>query len=257
HGSAKRKGKAKQKETLRSEGVSWCRSLIESADDWESDPLIDFLTMHMLKWNPQQRLSAAECLNTASEINLFSESIAQKGDLTPRLHPVHGTDDIDIEEASTIIRPLSHMETLAQNVRASRSEGCMLRSAGPSPPLIPRDDERTSSVFREQPDTRSAKRRRTVNDTEQVELPQPPTEGFIWDNRGATLQINEINEMTDSTIDRLLHVSRSSLKFMTPSHSRTDDPDMNNTKVQARWHPVLPLASSHDHQERQTPRQPP
>ncbi|KAK5188666.1 Protein kinase protein rad53 [Exophiala xenobiotica] len=257
HGSAKRKGKAKQKETLRSEGVSWCRSLIESADDWESDPLIDFLTMHMLKWNPQQRLSAAECLNTASEINLFSESIAQKGDLTPRLHPVHGTDDIDIEEASTIIRPLSHMETLAQNVHASRSEGSMLRSAGPSPPLIPRDDERTSSVFREQPDTRSAKRRRTVNDTEQVELPQPPTEGFIWDNRGATLQINEINEMTDSTIDRLLHVSQSSLKCMTPSHSRTDDPDMNNTKVQARWHPVLPLASSHDHQERQTPRQPP
>ncbi|KAK5400021.1 hypothetical protein LTR06_011318 [Exophiala xenobiotica] len=149
------------------------------------------------------------------------------------------------------------METLAQNVRASRSEGSMLRSAGPSPPLIPRDDERTSSVFREQPDTRSAKRRRTVNDTEQVELPLPPTEGFTWDNRGATLQINEINELTDSTIDRLLHVSRSSLKFMTPSHSRTDDPDMNNTKVQARWHPVLPLASSHDHQERQTPRQPP
>ncbi|KAK5187915.1 hypothetical protein LTR92_011830, partial [Exophiala xenobiotica] len=119
------------------------------------------------------------------------------------------------------------------------------------------DDERTSSVFREQLDTRSAKRRRTVNDTEQVELPQPPTEGFTWDNRGATLQINEINELTDSTINRLLHVSRSSLKFMTPSHSRTDDPDINNTKVQARWIPVLPLASSHDHQERQTPRQPP
>ncbi|KAK5464522.1 hypothetical protein LTR55_011735 [Exophiala xenobiotica] len=257
HGSAKRKGKAKQKETLQSDGVSWCRSLIESANDWESDLLIDFLTMHMLKWNPQERLSAAECLNTASEINLFSESIAQKGDLTPRLHPVHGTDDIDIEEASTIIRPLSHMETLAQNVRASRSEGCMLRSAGPSPPLIPRDDERTSSVFREQTDTRSAKRRRTVNDTEQVELPQPPTEGFIWDNRGATFQNNEINELTDSTIDRLLHVSRSSLKFMTPSHSRADGPDMNNTKVQARWIPVLPLASSHDHQERPTPRQPP
>ncbi|KAK5188601.1 Protein kinase protein rad53, partial [Exophiala xenobiotica] len=242
NGSAKQKGKAKQKETLQSEGVSWCQSLIETADDWESDPLIDFLTMHMLKWNPQERLPAAECLRTASEINLFGESIAQTGGLTPRLQPVHGTDDIDIEEASTIVRSLSHMEALSQNARASRSEGCMLRSAGPSQPLIPSDDEGASSASREQRDHRSTKRRRAANDTELVELPQSLTQGFIWDNRGATLQINEINEMTDSTIDRLLHVPRSFPKVMTSSRSRVDGPDMNNTKVQARWIPGLPLA---------------
>ena len=254
HRSAKQKGKAKQKEILQSEGVSWCQSLIESADDWESDPLIDFLTMHMLKWNPQERLPAAECLKTASEINLFSGSIAQTGDLTPRLQPVHGTDYIDIEEASTIISPLSHLEALSRNVRASRNEGCMPQSARSSPLSIPSDDERTSSVFREQRETRSAKRRRSANDTELVELPQPPTQSFTWDNRGATLQINEINEMTESAIDRLLRLSRSSLKFMTPSHSVTGGPDINNTKVQAGGIPGLPIAGLHDHQERQTQR---
>lgn len=156
----KEKGKAKH-ETVPFGGKSWCQRLIDSAADWESDDLIDFLTQHMLRWDPQERMSAAECLRRAFEINLFSEPIAQTGGLTPRLPSAY-----DTEELSTFIISPGNVDSLSQNVPASvRTGKHRLLSTGPLP-SIPGADEPTPSAFAKHCDARSVKRRRTANDAE-------------------------------------------------------------------------------------------
>jgi len=133
--------------------------------------VIDFLTRHMLRWEPQKRLSAAKCLRTASQIGLFDETILQTGNRTPQPEPDRGTND-NTEDASTIREPFW------QDVRTSvRDEGDPPRSQGPSPSCIPEhsqveealgrveprnEDESTSLVSRERYN-RAAKRRRTTN----------------------------------------------------------------------------------------------
>lgn len=59
---------------LRLWGHAWCDILIAKANDEDSDILIDFLTGHMLRWDPEERLPAAECLVRAAEIGLFNET---------------------------------------------------------------------------------------------------------------------------------------------------------------------------------------
>lgn len=48
----------------------WYADIIEAAKDWDSDPLINLLSSSMLKINPQERLSASECLKKASKLHL-------------------------------------------------------------------------------------------------------------------------------------------------------------------------------------------
>ncbi|KIW24859.1 hypothetical protein, variant [Cladophialophora immunda] len=123
---------------LRLRGQVWCNSLIEEADDWDSDKVIDFLTKYMLRWEPRERLSAAECLSTASEIGLFDDSILQIGTLMPRLESDWDTDntDTDTEEASTIREPL--WQSIGTPVR---DEGNVPRPPGPCPSCIPDQDQ--------------------------------------------------------------------------------------------------------------------
>ena len=91
---------------LRLWGQAWCRFLIKTADDWDSDKVTDFLTKYMLRWEPQERLSAAKCLKTASKMGLFDATFSHTGHDTPRLQPTGAADDTDTEEASTIMGPL-------------------------------------------------------------------------------------------------------------------------------------------------------
>ncbi len=151
-------------------GKTWCRYVMKKAEDWDSDRLIDFLTKYMLKLEPLERLSAAECLRTASEIGLFHNPL-QTGNLTPRAEPVRHTGDVDTDDASTIREPSADT--------SARDQGCASRSRGPSPPFIAQhgrlehwrrrvetyeegEDAPSASVI--EYNNRAPKRRRTTND---------------------------------------------------------------------------------------------
>ncbi|KAK5214957.1 Protein kinase protein rad53 [Exophiala xenobiotica] len=71
------------KRQLRSWGKSWCQSLIETADDWDSDTLIHFITTYMLRWQPEEPESAADCLKKGLERGLFDGDSSQKGSAKP------------------------------------------------------------------------------------------------------------------------------------------------------------------------------
>ncbi|KAA6413300.1 MAG: AGC kinase [Lasallia pustulata] len=43
-------------------GVAWCRRVVDHANDWDPDDLIDLLTTGMLRIIPEERLSASACL---------------------------------------------------------------------------------------------------------------------------------------------------------------------------------------------------
>ncbi|KIW24853.1 uncharacterized protein PV07_10541 [Cladophialophora immunda] len=170
-----RRKNVKQPNEIQRQALGWCQLIIEAAEDWESDSMIDFLRGCMIIWEPAKRLPADECVQKGLEAGLFTGVFSQTGNVTPRLQPDGGTGDVNIKEASTVMGPLW------QNVRTSpRNEERTLRLRGtPSPPLheceqVPQshggislnDDESTSLVTPERYDNRFAKRRRTTDDFE-------------------------------------------------------------------------------------------
>ena len=84
-------------------GLGWCQRLVAAAEDWDSDHLIDFLTEHMLKLDPRNRLPAGDCLTRASELGLFDVAFSKTGHVTPRLQPVPAAGEFDQEDQSTIM----------------------------------------------------------------------------------------------------------------------------------------------------------
>lgn len=42
-------------------GRRWCQTIIRTLNDWDSDPLIDFLSNNMLVFEPERRYSAEDC----------------------------------------------------------------------------------------------------------------------------------------------------------------------------------------------------
>ena len=89
---------------LKKWGLNWCQHIVNSAEDWDSDSLIDFLTGNMLKLDAHDRLSAGDCLREASALGLFDGVFLKTGHVTPRLQPVPIVDEIDQEDQSTLIR---------------------------------------------------------------------------------------------------------------------------------------------------------
>jgi serine/threonine protein kinase len=55
-------------------GLSWCNKIIERLNDWDSDPLIDFLSTAMLIIDPKWRHSARNCWVQALELSGWFES---------------------------------------------------------------------------------------------------------------------------------------------------------------------------------------
>ena len=166
---------------LRPWGYAWCNVLIVKANDEDSDILIDFLTGHMLRRKPQERLSAAKCLHRAAEIGLFSATSYRTGEVTPRLQPHRGTD-IHPEDASIMVGPLrQHVRTPQENT------GRVPRSQSLSPSFLPEcevaqpssaglegssHDEGPTTVFRTSGYS-PTKRRRTTNGLHHPNLEYP------------------------------------------------------------------------------------
>jgi len=64
-------------------GLAWCRRVVTSAIDWESEALIDLLTTGMLRMRPEERLSADVCLAKGCALGLFDGQSLDLGVATP------------------------------------------------------------------------------------------------------------------------------------------------------------------------------
>ncbi|KAI9778186.1 MAG: hypothetical protein M1816_004238 [Peltula sp. TS41687] len=63
-------------------GPAWCRHLVDYANDWDLDVLIDLLTTRMLRMEPRERLSADACLRKAYDLGLFDNPSVPPGGAT-------------------------------------------------------------------------------------------------------------------------------------------------------------------------------
>ncbi|KIW36762.1 hypothetical protein, variant 1 [Exophiala oligosperma] len=142
-----RRKDVKERGKIQQQAFTWCSRIIFAAEDWESDPMIDFLKGYMLKWEPSDRQSAAECLRIALDIGLFDETLLRTGSLTPRQEPTQIPDDIDAEDASTIKEPFGKISGTAASHEGHTSQ-----------------PENGSTSPGERHSDRSVKRRRTTND---------------------------------------------------------------------------------------------
>lgn len=64
-------------------GLTWCRCIIDEANDWESDVLIDLLVTGILRMRPEDRLSADACLAEGYKLGLFHGHSHKSGTATP------------------------------------------------------------------------------------------------------------------------------------------------------------------------------
>ena len=134
----------KLKNAVRRWGLDWCNRPVDTAQDWDSDVLIDFLTRHMLKLEPLDRLTAVECLRKGSQLGIFNEKLQQTGDVTPKSQPAPAAAVVDQEEdQSTIIMgPLwGEINNPSKYRRTSRQDRI------PSLPALPPNEMDTYDSF--------------------------------------------------------------------------------------------------------------
>lgn len=82
-------------------GVAWCRRVVDHANDWDPDDLIDLLTTGMLRMIPEERLSASACLTKGCDVGLFDSHSVDLGSATPRQTALQGK--IGNDDGSTTI----------------------------------------------------------------------------------------------------------------------------------------------------------
>ena len=87
--------------TVREWGVAWCRRVVDRANDWDSDDVIDLLTTGMLRMTPEERLSASACLTKGCDVGLFDSHSVDSGSATPRQTALQGK--IGDDDGSTTI----------------------------------------------------------------------------------------------------------------------------------------------------------
>ena len=87
---------------LRECGLACCRRVVDYANDWKSDDLIDLLTTGMLRMRAEERLSANACLTKGCDLGLFHGHSLDLESATPtRQTNVQG--GISDDDGSTII----------------------------------------------------------------------------------------------------------------------------------------------------------
>ncbi|KAL8989984.1 MAG: hypothetical protein Q9177_001254 [Variospora cf. flavescens] len=64
-------------------GLTWCRRVVDEANDWDSDDLINLSATDMLRMRPEERLSADACLTEGYDLGLFHSPSRDSGSATP------------------------------------------------------------------------------------------------------------------------------------------------------------------------------
>ena len=88
---------------LEERGLAWCRRVVDHANDWDSDKLIDLLTSGMLRMTPKERLSASACWTKGCDLGLFEGHSLNSGSATPTRQTTAQGDISDDDGSTTII----------------------------------------------------------------------------------------------------------------------------------------------------------
>lgn len=84
-------------------GLAWCRLVVDHANDWDSDALIDLLTTGMLRMRPEERLSASACLTKGCDVGLFDGHSLDSGSATPTPQAALQGEISDDDGSTTIL----------------------------------------------------------------------------------------------------------------------------------------------------------
>lgn len=84
-------------------GLAWCRSVVDRANDWDSDDLIDLLTTGMLRMRPEERLSTSACLTKGYDLQLFDGHSLDSGSTTPTRQTAAQGEMSDDDGSTTIL----------------------------------------------------------------------------------------------------------------------------------------------------------
>ena len=95
--AARQKRRQHKRSKMEEWGLTWCRRIVDKANDWDSEDLIDLLVTGMLRLGPEERLSADACLAKGYELGLFHGHSHDSGTATPTQRTVlqGGTSDDD------------------------------------------------------------------------------------------------------------------------------------------------------------------
>ncbi|KAL8816167.1 MAG: hypothetical protein Q9223_004776 [Gallowayella weberi] len=84
-------------------GHIWCRRIVDKANDWDADNLIDLLVTGMLRMRPEERLSADACLTKGYELGLFHGHSHDYGTATPTQRTALQGETSDDDGSTTIL----------------------------------------------------------------------------------------------------------------------------------------------------------
>ena len=84
-------------------GLAWCHRVVDQANDWDSDDLIDLLTTGMLRMKPEERLSADACLIKGCDLGLFDGHSLDSGSATPTRQTALQGEVSDDDGSTTIL----------------------------------------------------------------------------------------------------------------------------------------------------------
>lgn len=88
---------------LKNRGLSWCNRTVDFVNGWDSEPLLDLLTTAMLKMEPNERLSAGQCLKKGYHLGLFDGHTFDSGNVTPTQQAALQHEISDGDDSTTII----------------------------------------------------------------------------------------------------------------------------------------------------------
>ena len=84
-------------------GLAWCHRIVDQANDWDSDDLIDLLTIGMLRMKPEERLSAGAYLMKGYDLKLFDGHSLDSGSATPTQQTALQGEISDNDGSTTIL----------------------------------------------------------------------------------------------------------------------------------------------------------
>ncbi|KAL8949551.1 MAG: hypothetical protein Q9222_004343 [Ikaeria aurantiellina] len=96
-------------------GRVWCQSIVNRVNDsdWDGGPLRDLLTSGMLHMEPEERLSAADCITTGLDLGVFDFESLDARSATPT-QQVAAQSDVSDDEESFASEQGSHHTSMSQ-----------------------------------------------------------------------------------------------------------------------------------------------
>lgn len=119
-----RRGKHKNQHSMMKEWAhTWCHCIVDEANNWDSEALIDLLTSGLLRIPPEERLSAQDCLRKGRDLGLFDHHTVNSGCATPTQQTaLHGNIGDDDGSSTIILGALWDPDTVLNHNDNNRTE---------------------------------------------------------------------------------------------------------------------------------------